>query len=34
AVDEIVNPQTGEARKTVELDRERLFACFKFMTTE
>ncbi|UGR08035.1 hypothetical protein QDV37_03740 (plasmid) [Klebsiella pneumoniae] len=34
AVDEIVNPQTGEARKTAELDRERLFACFKFMTTE
>lgn len=32
-VDEIVNPQTGEARKTAELDRERLFACFKFMTT-
>ncbi|MNJ53819.1 hypothetical protein D3C77_492300 [compost metagenome] len=31
AVDEIVNPQTGEARKTAELDRERLFACFKFM---
>ncbi|MCL0160774.1 hypothetical protein M2T57_30460, partial [Klebsiella pneumoniae] len=29
AVDEIVNPQTGEARKTAELDRERLFACFK-----
>ncbi|MFZ7503348.1 replication-relaxation family protein, partial [Klebsiella pneumoniae] len=34
SVDEIVNPQTGEARKTAELDRERLFACFKFMTTE
>ncbi|EBC2122714.1 replication-relaxation family protein [Salmonella enterica] len=34
AVDEIVNPQTGEARKTAELDRERLFACFKFMTME
>lgn len=34
AVDEIVNPQTGEARKTAELDRERLFSCFKFMVMD
>ncbi|EIE7525681.1 replication-relaxation family protein [Salmonella enterica] len=34
AVDEIVNPQTGEARKTETLDRERLFAPFKFKLLE
>lgn len=32
SVEEIVNPQTGEARATESLDRDRLFACFRFFT--
>lgn len=34
SVEEIVNPQTGEARATASLDRDRLFACFRFFTLD